>query len=87
VRTRVLWKLVDYQRAKNDKSLDCFPFISWDSRANGTRRFSFAWRLFRWESAPDGGRKLDVLFVPLRRKAGEAKAEPAAAPAEGGAGA
>ncbi len=78
VRTRVLWKLWDYQRAGRDKSLDCFPFVSWDSRENGTRRFAFAWRLFRWESTPDGGRKLDVLFIPLRRKAGEGKTEPAA---------
>jgi hypothetical protein len=76
VRTRVLWKFVDYQRARNDKSLDCFPFISWDSRESGARRFAFAWRFFRWESTPDGGRKLDVLFIPLRRKAGEEKAKP-----------
>ncbi|GEM_PF-1980940 len=94
VRARVLWKIVDYQRAGRDKSLDCFPFIAWDSRESGARRFAFAWRLFRWESTPDGGRKLDVLFVPLRRKAGEPKAEPAApepaprpSPAAGGAGA
>ena len=74
VRTRVLWKLVDYRRRGEDSSLDCFPFISVDKRADGYRRFSFMWRLFRNERTADGGRKVDLLFIPIVRRKGKPQA-------------
>ncbi len=78
VRKRILWKIWDYERIGQDVAVDAFPFISYDRRpAEGLKRFSFAWRLFRWERSTAGGRKLDVLFIPLMRRAGEAKVEPA----------
>jgi hypothetical protein len=78
VRKRVLWKLFDYERdgRKKTRAMDCFPFISWDSHDSGFRRYAFGWRIFRWQRSADGGRKLDLLFIPLMRRAGEPKPAP-----------
>jgi len=35
--------------------------------ANGFRKTSFFWRLFRYEHTPLRGTSLDILFLPLRR--------------------
>ncbi|HOX06605.1 MAG TPA: hypothetical protein PK280_09400 [Planctomycetota bacterium] len=89
VRRRVLWKIWDYERVGQDVAVDAFPFISYDRRPDEElKRFSFAWRLFRWERSAGGGRKLDVLFIPFMRRAGQAAkapvpaSVPAATPAE-----
>ncbi len=66
-RTRVLGHLVDYERLNDDVSVDVFPAISWDRRADGRRRTSVLWRLYRSEVDAEGRRWLDVLFLPLRR--------------------
>ena len=70
VRQRVLVHLVHDERFGDDRSLDVFPFFTWDSKADGYRKASFLWRLYRNERTADGGRKLDLLFIPLLRKAG-----------------
>ncbi|MFC1806278.1 hypothetical protein ACFL09_04775, partial [Planctomycetota bacterium] len=70
VRSRILWRVMHYERLDGDRSLDAFPFITWDRKEDGSRHVSFFWRLFRNERGADGGRKLDVLFVPLVRREG-----------------
>ncbi|MCL1910196.1 MAG: hypothetical protein FWG05_04600, partial [Kiritimatiellaeota bacterium] len=67
VRRRVLWRLYHYERLNGDVALDIFPAITWDSKTDGARKFSFLWRFFRYESAPDKNTKLDILFIPIRR--------------------
>lgn len=32
-----------------DVSFDVFPGVTWDSKADGYRKASWLWRLFRWE--------------------------------------
>ena len=71
VRQRVLVGLVHDERFGDDRSLDVFPFITWDSKADGYRKASFLWRLYRNERTADGGRKLDLLFIPLLRRQGK----------------
>lgn len=70
VRARVLWRLFHYERIDEDKSVDVFPAMTWDSKADGYRQFSFIWRLFRIERTEDGAHNLDFLFIPLRRESG-----------------
>ncbi len=70
VRSRLLWRLLHYERVDADKTLDVFPGITWDRKADGYRQFSFMWRLFRIERTEDGGRNLDFLFIPLMRENG-----------------
>ncbi|MCL1909741.1 MAG: hypothetical protein FWG05_02265 [Kiritimatiellaeota bacterium] len=67
VRRRVLWRLYHYERLNGDVALDIFPAITWDSKTDGARKFSFLWRFFRYESAPDTPTKLDILFIPIKR--------------------
>lgn len=66
-RTRVLLKLWDWERKKNDISLDVFPGFTYDEKANGYRKASFLWRLFRCENDPKKGVSADVLFIPISR--------------------
>jgi hypothetical protein len=67
---RVLWHVVDYKREGATKSLDVFPAISYDRDAEtGFRKFSFLWRFLRYQRDADGGKKMDILFVPVMRKA------------------
>jgi len=71
VRSRVLWRMVHYEREDEQETLDLFPFVTYDrDRATGFRKFSFAWRLVRYERGHDGSLKLDLLFIPVRRPAG-----------------
>ena len=67
VRRRVLWRLYHYEKLNGDESTDVFPAITYDRRKDGYRKFSFLWRLFRYERDPEKGTSLDVLFLPLRR--------------------
>ena len=67
---RLLVRVVHYERQAGDSSLDLFPFITWDRKADGYRQLSFMWRLFRHELAADGGRSLDLFFLPLVRQKG-----------------
>ena len=68
VRRRILWRMMHYERRDGDTTLDVFPFITYDRRRDtGFKKVSFAWRLFRYEHDGKGGRKLDVLFLPLLR--------------------
>lgn len=66
LRRRVLWRLWHYERSDGDVSVDAFPAITWDARRDGFRKFSFCWRLLRYERGPDG-RKVDFCFLPLWR--------------------
>lgn len=67
VRHRVLWKLWDWERKGEEVSLDMFPGVTWDSRADGYRKAAWLWRLFRWEKDAEGRTSVDVLFVPVWR--------------------
>lgn len=67
VRRRVLWRVWHYERRNGDVSVDAFPFITRDTRADGFRKTSFLWRLYRYERAPDGKVARDLLFVPIWR--------------------
>lgn len=64
IRRRVLWRLYHYEKLKGDVSVDIFPFITYDSKAEGDRSFSFMWRLFSYRKT-DKGRKVHILFVPF----------------------
>jgi hypothetical protein len=66
-RARVLWRLWHYERVNGDVSVDVFPAITYDKKADGFKKLSFLWRLFRYEKGPKG-KKLDLLFVPIVRK-------------------
>ena len=67
VRRRVLWRLYHYEKLNGDESTDIFPAITYDRRKDGYSKFSFLWRLFRYESDPKKGTSLDILFLPLMR--------------------
>jgi hypothetical protein len=47
--------------------VDVFPAITYDRKTDGFKQTSFLWRLYRYERAADGSKKLDLLFIPLRR--------------------
>ena len=68
IRRRVLWRLLHYEKLNGDTSTDIFPGITIDSHKDGYYKCSVLWRLFRYEKDPEGGgKKLDLLFVPIRR--------------------
>ena len=67
VRRRVLWRLYHYEKLDGDESTDIFPAITYDRRKDGYRKFSFLWRLFRYEDDPGKGTSLDILFLPICR--------------------
>jgi hypothetical protein len=66
-RSRVLWRLWHYERLNGNVSVDVFPSFTYDLKTDGFKKVSFLWRGFRYERAPGGNRKLDILFVPLMR--------------------
>ena len=66
IRKQILWRLYHYERNNNDVSVDIFPAITYDRTSDGFKRWSFLWRAFRYETGPEG-KKLDLLFIPLRR--------------------
>jgi hypothetical protein len=66
-RVRVLWRLWHYERRNGDVSVDVFPAIAYDRKADGFKKTSFLWRCFRYEHNAAGAKKLDVLFIPLMR--------------------
>ena len=66
-RRRVLWRLMHYERLNGDSTLDIFPAITWDTKADGYRKASFLWRFFRYEKPADGNTKFDLLFIPILR--------------------
>ena len=66
-RRRVLWRLYHDETLDGDRSVDVFPGIGIDSRKDGYRKYSFLWRLFRYERDPAKGTSLDILFIPFRR--------------------
>ncbi len=66
-RRRVLWRVWHYERRNGDVSVDLFPAITYDVHADGFRKTSFLWRLYRHETSRDGKTSLDLLFLPLLR--------------------
>jgi len=70
VRSRILWRVMHYERIDGDSAVEVFPAIHWSKGAAGDGQFSFFWRLFRLGHAAGGGTNLDVLFIPILR-AGE----------------
>lgn len=71
VRRRILWRFWHYERLNGEVSVDSFPFITYDRKPDGFRKTSFMWRGFRYETHPDGTKKLDLFFLPLWRHSGE----------------
>ncbi|MFC1497253.1 hypothetical protein ACFLS1_02105 [Verrucomicrobiota bacterium] len=65
-RSRVLWRLWDYERRNDDVSVDIFPAITYDRKSDKFKKVSFLWRFFRYER-DKSGKKLDVLFLPVLR--------------------
>ena len=64
---RVLWKIWDWEEENGDVSLDVFPAFTYDSKKSGYTKTSFFWRLFRYESTPEGETSIDLLFIPIWR--------------------
>lgn len=71
-RSRVLWRLWHYERLNGEVTVD-LPGITYDSRPDGFRQFSFLWRVFRYEKGPEG-KKLDII-IPLVRTRGATATE------------
>jgi hypothetical protein len=69
-RARVLWRLYHYERSNGDVSIDLFPGGTYDKKADGAKKVSFLWHLFRYERAANGAKKLDLLFLPVMRTSG-----------------
>jgi hypothetical protein len=69
VRRRILWRVWHYERLNGDVSVDALPFITYDRKTDGFKRVSFLGRVFRYQKNADGGKSLDLLFIPLRRPA------------------
>ncbi len=67
VRHRILWRVWHYEKLQGQVSIDSVPFITYDSKPNGFRKFSFFWRAIRYESDPERGKKIDFLFIPFWR--------------------
>jgi hypothetical protein len=65
--SRVLWRLWHYERTDDDVSADVFPAITYDRKGDRFKKVTFLWRFFRYERG-NGGRKLDLLFVPVLRQ-------------------
>lgn len=70
---RFLWHFWYYERLNGDVSVDLFPGITYDRKRDGFKKYSWLWRFFRYERDKDGGKKLDLLFIPLMRTAGGGK--------------
>jgi hypothetical protein len=67
-RHRVLWRLYHNETLGGDSSTDIFPAITIDKKETGFRKYSFLWRMYRYEKNPETGTtKLDILFIPLKR--------------------
>ncbi len=66
-RRRILWRLWHYEKRNGNVSVDIFPGITYDTRADGFSKTSFLWRFYRYERHPEGGVDLDLLFLPLSR--------------------
>jgi len=69
-RARVLWRLWHYERLNGEVSVDVFPGFTYDRKNDGYKKISWLWRFFRYERDKDGGRKLDLLFIPFMRSEG-----------------
>lgn len=67
-RARILWRIMHYERQGVHKTLDIFPFITWDKKEDtGYRKLSFIWRLLRYQREDTGHLNLDLLFLPVWR--------------------
>jgi hypothetical protein len=75
-RARVLWRLWHYERRDDAVSVDVFPAITYDRRADSMKKVSFLWRFFRYER-DEHGVDLDLLFLPVLRGSKEKDAGPA----------
>lgn len=73
VRRRILWRAWHYERLNGDVSVDSLPFVTYDRKEDGFKRITFLWRFFRYETHPDEGRKIDLLFLPVHRQTSEKK--------------
>ena len=61
----ILWRGFRQVTTPTTTSREVFPFISYyNSKEDGTTAFSFAWRLFRHESSPNGS-KFWLFFIPF----------------------
>ena len=68
LRRRVLWRLYHYEKINGDMSTDVFPGITVDAYKSGYYKFSFLWRVLRYEKDPENeSTKFDLLFIPLKR--------------------
>ena len=71
-RACILWHIMHYEREAGRKTLDIFPFITWDRKPDTDfTKFSFVWRLFRYQREDDHSLQLDLLFLPLLRSGRE----------------
>lgn len=64
-RSRVLWRLMTYDRVGNDYSIDIFPFITYDRNPDKDfSQFSVFWKVYRYEKDKNR-RKLNLFFIPF----------------------
>jgi len=66
-RRQILWRLYRSESINGDTFTD-LPGVTINSYKNGRRKVAVLWRLFRYEKHPESGeKKLDLLFIPLKR--------------------
>ena len=65
VRSRILWRVMHYERVDDYTTLDVLPGITYDNKPGEKKVFSFLWRVFRYEWDKEEGRKYHVLFIPF----------------------
>jgi hypothetical protein len=64
-RSRVLWRVVHYEKKNDSVALDILPGITYDSTPGKHKSASFLWRVFRYEWNKDTGTKVHILFIPF----------------------
>ena len=69
-RSRVLWRVYHRETLNGAASTDMFPGISTDRTADGRRSWSVLWHFLAYKQERDGGRKIHVLFIPIRIRKG-----------------
>ena len=63
----VLWRVWRSKLEDGHSTLDVFPWFSHERDKNGKTTTSFLWRFFRYESNPEKGTAVDLLFIPVWR--------------------
>lgn len=62
----ILWRLWHYEEKNGNVSMDMFPFVTYDRKANGYEKTSFLWKFYNHETDSRGRSHLDLFFIPVK---------------------